>query len=287
VRLSTNSGPGAARNFGAGLARAAVLVFIDADVVIGPGALERIRRSFAERPDMAAMFGSYDDAPRAAGYVSRYRNLLHHFTHQTGRAEAATFWGGCGAVRREAFSAVGGFDALRFPQPSIEDIEFGHRLREAGYTIVLDPRLQCTHLKQWRLLSMIRTDVTRRAVPWARLTMQTGAIPNALNLAWSQRLSAVLVATTGIALAGAWLNPSFALVGVAALAALIVVNRALYRLFFRSGGFPLAVIGAALHILYFIYSSLSYVFVWLEYHVVRQALRRRPTATVAERTHAR
>src|SRR5262245_52039239 len=84
LRLSTNSGPAAARNLGASHARGAVLVFIDADVVIAPGALERIREAFAECPDMAAMFGSYDAAPRAPDCVSRYRNLLHHFVHQNG-----------------------------------------------------------------------------------------------------------------------------------------------------------------------------------------------------------
>ena len=57
--------------------------------------------------------------------VSQYRNLLHHFVHQHGHAEASTFWAGCGAIRRAAFDAVGGFDAARFPRPSIEDIELG------------------------------------------------------------------------------------------------------------------------------------------------------------------
>ena len=39
---------------------------------------------------------------------------------------------GLGAIRREAFDAVGGFDAQRFPRPSIEDVELGMRLHAAG-----------------------------------------------------------------------------------------------------------------------------------------------------------
>jgi glycosyl transferase family 2 len=281
LRLSKNSGPAAARNFGASRAQGRVLVFVDADVVIASGALDRIRRSFAERPDISAIFGSYDATPRAPGYVSRYRNLLHHFTHQTGRADAATFWAGCGAVRGEAFRAVGGFDAQRFPRPSIEDIDLGRRLREAGYKIILDRLLQGTHLKCWRLLAMLRTDITQRAIPWSKLIVQTGVIPDALSLVWAQRLSATLVAAAVVGLAAAWLKPSLAVVAIAALATVIAVNRDLYRLFYHNGGLPLAIIGISLHLLYFVYSSLTYTLVWLAHRRAVQLVRglRAPTLT--------
>ena len=38
------------------------------------------------------------------------------------------FWAGCGAVRREEFLEIGGFDGDRFPRPTIEDIERIHTL---------------------------------------------------------------------------------------------------------------------------------------------------------------
>ncbi|MGH7896935.1 MAG: acetone carboxylase subunit gamma, partial [Candidatus Binatia bacterium] len=44
---------------------------------------------------------------------SRFRNLLHRHVHQEGAGPATTFWAGLGAIRREAFERVGGFDALR------------------------------------------------------------------------------------------------------------------------------------------------------------------------------
>ena len=77
-------------------------------------------------------------APRLQGVVSQYRNLLHHFVHQHGNSEASTFWAGCGAIRRSVFEEMGGFDEQRFPTPSIEDIELGYRLRQAGHRILLD-----------------------------------------------------------------------------------------------------------------------------------------------------
>ena len=75
-----------------------------------PGTLTRIRDRFESEPDLDALIGSYDDEPAAPGFVSQYKNLLQHYVHQHGRKEATTFWSGCGAIRRELFLAIGGFD---------------------------------------------------------------------------------------------------------------------------------------------------------------------------------
>ena len=38
-----------------------------------------------ERADgCVALFGSYDAEPAAPGWISRYRNILHHHVHQRG-----------------------------------------------------------------------------------------------------------------------------------------------------------------------------------------------------------
>lgn len=262
LRLTRNAGPGAARNHGAERADGTVLLFVDADVVVAPGAVSRVAATFADDAGLAACFGSYDDRPRAPGLVSRYRNLLHHFVHQNGNAEASTFWAGLGAVRRTIFLGVGGFDAVRFPRPSIEDIELGYRLRRAGHRILLDKGLQGTHLKRWGLTSMVRTDVTCRALPWARLILETGNAPADLNLRGTQRASAALtvLALAAAVLALGW--PALGLLAVAALAAVAGINRRFYGFLWRRGGAPLAVAGFGLHLLYFLYSAASFAYVW-------------------------
>lgn len=265
VRLEKNSGPAAARNHGARHARGDVLFFVDADVVLGPRTVDRILNIFGERGEVAAVFGSYDATPRAPDVVSRYRNLLHHFVHQHGRADASTFWAGCGAIRRVAFHDVGGFDDERFPRPSIEDIELGQRLRRAGHRILLDKTIQGTHLKRWSLGSLIRTDITRRAIPWSRLVLENKAVPDTLNLAWKERVSAALVAVVVVSVPLAVLWPGLAALPLAALAALLVRNRELYLFFLRQGGPWFALTCIPLHLLYYVYSSLSYLYAWLEH----------------------
>lgn len=185
-------GPAYARNLGAELARGEVLFFVDADVVIKADTLSQVATSFEKHPTYAAVFGSYDEFPDEGGFISQYKNLFHHYVHQQSNEEGGTFWSGCGAIRRDVFLAMGGFDYERFPKPSIEDIDLGIRLREKGHKIRLDKSIQVKHLKKWTLEGLIRTDVLDRAIPWTSLILQSKKMPNDLNLKMPQRFSAGL-----------------------------------------------------------------------------------------------
>ena len=185
-------GPAHARNAGAAEAAGDVIVFVDADVLVTSGTLRQFADTFANHPGVDAVFGSYDDAPATPDFVSQFKNLLHHFVHQHANQEAATFWSGCGAIRRDVFLAAGGFDAHRYRRPSIEDIELGYRLRAAGRRIILNKDIQVKHLKRWTLRGLMTTDIFDRGAPWTRLILERRRLPNDLNLHIGQRMSAML-----------------------------------------------------------------------------------------------
>lgn len=195
VKLPARSGPGRARNVGAEASQCDILFFVDADVIIPLDSIERIRSIFETEKDLAALIGSYDEEPSEANFHSQYKNLFHHYVHQRGRAEASTFWGACGAIRRDVFLKAGGFDPS-YDRPSIEDIELGYRLKAASHKIRLLPDLQVKHLKKWNAYSLIGTDVFDRATPWTeliwdRFIRHKPRILNDLNLGLSYRLSLI------------------------------------------------------------------------------------------------
>jgi GT2 family glycosyltransferase len=267
LRLETNSGPATARNYGASHAQGDILLFVDADVVVAPGVLSRVAKAFEEQPDLAAIFGSYDARPRAKGIVSQYRNLLHHFVHQNGSPEASTFWAGCGAIRRSVFQELGGFDEKRFLRPSIEDIELGYRLRQAGYRILLDKALQGTHLKRWTLTSVLHADIFCRAIPWSRLIFESKKAPDDLNLRRGQRLSVALVGLASLCLLLAVFRPELLVLCAVALLGVIILNRQLLAFFSRQRGVFFTTLCIPLHLLYYLYSGLGYLYVWVSFQL--------------------
>jgi GT2 family glycosyltransferase len=244
-------GPAAARNAGAERASGDVLVFVDSDVLPHPDAFSRIRRAFAADPELVAVFGSYDDTPTAPGVVSGFRNLLHHHVHQEGAGPATTFWAGLGAIRREAFAAAGGFDADRYREPSIEDVELGTRLSSTGARLELDPHLQGTHLKRWTLPTMVRTDFWARGVPWVELLLRQGR-STALNLGWRHRASAATSVVAAVSLLRG--RPGSA---TRALLTLVALNGRFYALLLRRRGALEAGAGVGLHALHHVTGALS------------------------------
>lgn len=252
VRHADGLGPAAARNVGASDATGDVLVFVDADIEIHSDAFSRIRRAFAGDPELTALFGSYDDNPEAEGVVSVFRNLLHHHVHHSAAGPATTFWGGIGAVRRDEFERVGGFDEKRFAEPSVEDIELGMRLTAAGAQIRLDPSIQGKHLKRWTLPQMIHTDLFKRGIPWVELLLESREGSAALNLSWRHRLSTLAV-VTGVGAAAA--RRPRAVVGSIGL--LLILNRSFYSFLARRRGAREAVAGVGLHSLHHLTAAAS------------------------------
>jgi cellulose synthase/poly-beta-1,6-N-acetylglucosamine synthase-like glycosyltransferase len=251
------SGPAVARNRAAEVSEGDVLVFVDADVVIADGALPRLVEIFDAQPETAAVFGAYDETPAAPGFISQYKNLAHSFIHQSSARVAQTFWAGFGAVRRESFERVGGFDE-RFARPSVEDIELGYRLTGAGHRVLLDPSLRACHLKRWTLASMVVSDVRDRGVPWTQLILRFGRFNSDLNLKSTYRACVVLayliLLLAGLAVAD-W---RFALPIPAMMGGLVLLSPRYYRFFYQRRGWWFVLRVFPLHYLYHLYNGLSF-----------------------------
>ena len=261
------SGPAAARNLGVEHAAPTEwLAFVDADVVVEQGALGRLVRA-ALADGCVAAFGSYDDQPDDPGFTSLYVNLRHHAGHRVASLDADTFWSGLGVVRRDAFQQVGGFDPVRYPEPSVEDVELGLRLRARGGRIARVPEAQARHLKRWTLAEALRVDVTRRALPWSQLMVEHPGAFRDLNVALSERVKAVLAAVfLGAALGSLppWIGrvPSLLAAGVTLLVA-AWLSLPLLRIWARAAGPVFAVRALLLHQLHLTLAAVTFAWVRL------------------------
>jgi glycosyltransferase involved in cell wall biosynthesis len=274
IRSEVNRGVGAARNAAASRARAPILVFVDCDAVIHRDALNRMAAFLEVNPQFSAVFGSYDTKPTAPNFVSQYRNLLHHFTHQNGRFEAETLWTGLGAIRRSVFEHAEGFCEAR---PCLEDVELGLRLSSEGFRIALVPSLNCTHLKAWTLIGMAKTDLFSRALPWSTLLLERRRLTSDLNTNGNGRVgvASISLAATSLPLAAAW--PGFGLVTLAVMALLMLSMQPLLQFFCRERGVLFAARCVPCHFIHLLCASAGFLMALLHYlsHGLRVPRRRR------------
>jgi glycosyltransferase involved in cell wall biosynthesis len=249
IAVKGKRGAAHARNLGVAAASGEVLLFVDADVVIRPSTIRQAVQSLADG-GWDAVFGSYTSETPAAGFFSQFHNLLHHYTHQHSQERAITFWSGCGAVRRNAFEAVGGFDGRH---PPLEDIALGYALSAAGFRIHLDKEMQVTHLKRHSFLKLLRTYLLGRAVPWTRLMLVHRAFRSDLNTKPEHVLSVALACLLPFFVLGAGWHWLAGLVALGTELGLLWANRNFLRFLRRERGWWFAACGALqLHLFYIV-----------------------------------
>jgi len=139
-----NVGFGSACNRGARLSKGSVLVFMNNDVIVGPGWLHELLAPLSDPAVGAAcplvLFRDRPNLVNAAGGDSDLlafawnRNLLWP---RDSLSQGPLFYapGSCFAVKTGAFRKVGGFDEFLFL--FLEDVDLSWRMRLAGWEIAL------------------------------------------------------------------------------------------------------------------------------------------------------
>ena len=152
-----NSGPGQTRNFGAAQARGPWLIILDSDIILPEGYFSEIDAELA-REDCDA-FGGPDRAHESFTPVQKAINyaMTSFFTTggiRGGRKKLDKFYPRSFnmGIRREVFSALGGFSKMRFG----EDIDLSIRIFKAGYRCRLFPEAWVWHKRRTDLRKFFR-----------------------------------------------------------------------------------------------------------------------------------
>ena len=140
----------AARNRIVSVSKSEVIVFIDDDVLLPTNFVEQCVTCFREKRVVClqcqihqrkddVQIASLDRSRPGTGCFPQFEAQEPHNRH--------SLLFGCHAVRREVAIDVGGYDE-QFVGPAFgEDVEFGQRIRRAGYNIHFEPNFWLIHLK--------------------------------------------------------------------------------------------------------------------------------------------
>ena len=240
------------RNRGVEIANAEIVLFLDCDIVIPPTALGDIVNVFKDHPKIAGLIGSYDEAPGGKNITSQFKFLFHHYTHQQGGEHIDSFWSGCGAIRKSVFNSLGGFNASYLHGGSVQDIEFGYRLKKNKYSIYNAKHIQVKHLKELDLWEWIYTDICVRGVPWIMIMLTYQDLSPELNANVNGIISALCAWMMVFLLGASFFNAVFIDGTLGALILFLVLNWRLLEFFTAKKGFLFSVISILYLFVYYI-----------------------------------
>ena len=251
VKLERQLGPSVARNVGAEHAKGEVLLFIDADCVLGRDTLKLVNRAMSNGSRVVG--GTYTAIPPfSQGFFSTFQSVYVNYC-ETKREEADYIATHCLAIDAELFRSTGGFlrDSLMGHTTSVEDVEFSHRLKRAGVRLRIDPEIQVGHIFNFNLFKSLK-NAFRKSMYWTLYSLRNRdllADSGAASLELKVNV-AMFFATVALLLGSALFGTPLALAAFPQLLN-FYVSRNLIRSFYRAKGAAFA--AAATAYFFFLY----------------------------------
>ena len=245
VRFEHRRGASAARNAGAAAAHGDILFFTDADCILGPETLPRASAALDAAGPRAVVGGTYETRPFDPGFFPAFQAVFVNY-HETRRPDKPDYIATHAmAIRAADFLASGGFDEHFLP--ILEDVEFCHRLRRAGYRLRMDPQLLVRHSFGFGLSGSLR-NAARKVRYWSRYSLSNrDLLADSGTASRGLKAACALAGLCWVSLAAAAsLRLPVLLLPVPPLVlAAILANGGLVRAFHAAGGLLFATAAAA------------------------------------------
>lgn len=261
---SNPRGAATARNIAARKAKGKILFFTDADVILQPNAINFLISLFNKNPNVNAFIGSYTYNTPIENFYSKFKNFLHHYTHQHSEDEAITFWTACGGIYRDTFLKINGFNEA-YNTASVEDIAFGYKLSKAGYQIRLEKKLLVTHLKEYSFRSLVHSDIAQRAIPWTRLMLREKTFRSDLNTSITNAIGLVVAYLMLFTLISCPFSTIFLYLFLVLTLLFLVLNSPLYISVYKYYSLIFSIKFIVMSYLYYLYSGMGFIIGTLGY----------------------
>lgn len=163
IQLDKHSGASKARNIGAKNSSGEILFFIDADCLLQEDTLTLINRVFSENKNRI-IGGTYTKIPYDKNLYSTFQSIFINYSetkHKDAPDYIATH---AMIIDKQTFKDNRGFKE-DFPLPILEDVEFSHRLRKAGYKLVINPEILVQHIFNFSLSKSLR-NALKKSMYW-------------------------------------------------------------------------------------------------------------------------
>jgi glycosyltransferase involved in cell wall biosynthesis len=168
IELKQRSAASAARNAGAFSCTGDILFFIDADCILKDDSLSVVRKHLAMQPHDRVIGGTYTPMPYDQGFFNAFQSVFVNFFETKNSSSPDYLAAHALVIHASIFKQIGGFRENFLP--ILEDVEFCHRLRKAGYSLMVAPDLQVRHVFNFSFKKSLRNAI-RKTRYWVEYSL--------------------------------------------------------------------------------------------------------------------
>jgi glycosyltransferase involved in cell wall biosynthesis len=189
IQMEKNGGPARARNRGVEEAQGDIIFFLDSDVLVIEGTVKEVKDYFEINPSANCVIGVCATEPLNKGFVPKYMAMFEYI-HLVGTPgnKVSVFAPRCGAIKKELFQRVGGYDES-YKGADVEDFELARRIIKTD-SIFLNPKMLVRHQFVNNFEEAVK-NYFKRAVMWVHLFLKDKQLDNAGPTAPSNGIAAL------------------------------------------------------------------------------------------------
>ena len=249
IQLEKHAGASAARNAGAFSSKGDVLFFIDADCLLKDDTLLIIRNHLSSQPADVVIGGTYTPVPQDPGFFSQFQSAFINYFETKNSSNPDYLATHALVINAGTFRKLGGFTENFLP--ILEDVDFCHRLRRAGYRLIMDPDLQVRHIFNHSFMRSIQ-NAEKKARYWTTYSLvnrdlfaDSGTASREIKLNGVAWLATVVLAFLFL-ISG---QREFLLPLPLLWASGVFVNRYLFKAFYKAGGVFFALMAGTYYVI--------------------------------------